>query len=220
MSDGPEQVLETLLQERVVAVIRHDNAADAHAIASTCLAGGMRAIEVSLSTPHAYQVITELAASRHAHALVGAGTVLNAQQANLAVSAGARFLVTPVNEPDVLMAGRRADILTIPGAMTPTEVRQAAVSGARMVKIFPAGNLGPSFAAAICSVLPDVHLMPTGGLDEADVQPWLAAGAGAVGISSALNRVYADGGGDAVEALASRLAGFSRRDHPEPSSHR
>lgn len=220
MSVGAQQVQETLLQERVVAVVRHENAAEAHAIASTCLVAGMRVVEVTLTTPHAYQIITELAASRHADVLIGAGTVLNAQQANLAVSAGARFLVTPVIDPDVLMAGRRAEVLTIPGAMTPNEVRQAHAGGASMVKIFPAGNLGPSFAAAVRSVMPEVHLMTTGGLDEAQVQPWLAAGAGVVGISSALNRVYSDGGSDAVEALARRLAGFAGRAHPEPSSHR
>jgi 2-dehydro-3-deoxyphosphogluconate aldolase / (4S)-4-hydroxy-2-oxoglutarate aldolase len=214
------QVRETLLQERVVAVVRHENAVDAHAIASSCLAAGMRAIEITLTTPDACQIIAELVARNHTGAVIGAGTVLRAPQVDLAVDAGAGFLVAPLVDQDVLAIGRHAQILTIPGAMTPSEVGAAHAQGATIVKVFPAGSVGHSFAAAIRSVLPDVHLMPTGGLDEAHVQPWLAAGAGIVGVSSALNRVYSDGGGDAVEGLARRLAGFASRAQPEPSTHR
>lgn len=200
-----------LAQERVVAVVRHDRADDARAIAAACVAGGMRAIEVTLTTPDAHRIIAELVAQAPAGTMIGAGTVLRPEEVTLAVDAGARFLVAPLTDPAVLAAGRHAEVLTIPGAMTPTEIGTARAHGARTVKVFPAGCVGPGIVGAVRSVLPDVRLMPTGGVGESDLEAWLGAGAVAVGIGSSLNRAYDTGGAAELEALASRLTRYAVR---------
>lgn len=200
------QVERTILQERVVAVVRHVRAAEARAIAGSCLAGGLRVIEVTFTTPDADRIIADLVAQGHDGAVIGAGTILRADQVALAIDAGAQFLVSPLMDADILDAGRQAGVLTVPGALTPTEVGAARGLGATVVKLFPASSVGPAFARAIRDVLPDVRLMPTGGIGEPEVEAWLSAGAGAVGVSSLLNRVHAAEGPAAVEALASRLA--------------
>lgn len=218
MTGDAARTEQALLDERVVAVIRHDRADDARAIAASCLAGGLRAIEVTFTTPAAAAVIAELVAEGVDGAIIGAGTVLRSADAAAAVAAGARFLVSPVTDPDVLAAGRRAGVATVPGALTPTEIRVAHGHGAGLVKLFPAGGVGPSFVSAIASVLPGVRLMPTGGVGEPDVDAWLRAGAGAVGIGSQLNQAYAAGGAPGVEDLARRLARHAvRRSHPNPT---
>lgn len=200
-----------LAQERVVAVIRHANAEDALTIARRCLAGGLRVIEVTLTVPDALAIIAELAAEQHDDVLLGAGTVLHAHEVELATAAGARFVVSPVTDPAVLEAGRLAGVLTVPGALTPTEIAEAHRRGARTVKLFPAGTVGPALVGAVASVLPAVRLLPTGGVAEGDVAPWLAAGSVAVGIGSDLARAYTEGGAAGVEALAARLARHADR---------
>ncbi|HEY8340622.1 MAG TPA: bifunctional 4-hydroxy-2-oxoglutarate aldolase/2-dehydro-3-deoxy-phosphogluconate aldolase [Egibacteraceae bacterium] len=216
MSGEARSTERALLDERVVAVVRHDSAEHARAIATSCLVGGLRAVEITFTTPAAAAVIADLVAEDVDGAVIGAGTVLRVSDVTAAAAAGARFLVSPVTDPDVLAAGRRAGLLTIPGALTPTEIGVARAHGARLVKLFPAGTVGPSFVTAIASVLPDVRLLPTGGVGEADVEAWLQAGAGAVGIGSQLTQAYAAGGPAAVEDLARRLARHALRSDLEP----
>ncbi|MTV27875.1 bifunctional 4-hydroxy-2-oxoglutarate aldolase/2-dehydro-3-deoxy-phosphogluconate aldolase [Nitriliruptoraceae bacterium ZYF776] len=222
MNTDMSTIERALLDARVVAVVRHARADAAAAIARACVAGGLRAIEVTLTTPDAHRLVAELHDELGAEVLVGAGTILRADQVGAIVAAGARFLVAPITDEAALDAGREAGVVTIPGGMTPTEIAAAHARGARIVKLFPAGQLGPGFARAIRDVLPGVALMPTGGVGEADVAAWLDAGAGAVGIGSQLNRALADGGPAAVEALATRLATHvaSAGDTAAPASDR
>lgn len=207
----PAQVERALLDERVVAVVRHERAADARAIAASCLVGGMRGIEVTFTTPDASRIIADLRAEGHEGAIVGAGSILHPDQVAQAVDAGAQFLVSPLTDPDVVAAGREAGVLTIPAVLTPTEVGAARRLGATLLKVFPAGSVGPGFAGAIRDVMPDVRLMPTGGIGEPDVETWLKAGAAAVGVGSLLNRALTAGGPAAVEELATRLARYADR---------
>lgn len=196
--------LQRLIDRRVVAVIRHDDVNAAEDIARSCVAGGLNAIEITLTTPGADQLIATLTADLP-DAAIGAGTVLDESVARQVIDAGATYMVSPVTDPKVMAVGRQAGVLTVPGVLTPTEAEMAAQQGAPMVKLFPASVVGRSFVRAIASVLPHISVMATGGIAEADVGPWLEAGTSAIGIGSDLNRAYTTGGGPEVEALARRL---------------
>jgi 2-dehydro-3-deoxyphosphogluconate aldolase/(4S)-4-hydroxy-2-oxoglutarate aldolase len=148
---------------------------------------GLRAVEISVSTPGALNAIADLAASRpDALSVIGAGTITDAQTARTAVGAGADLIVSPIVEPGVITVGREAGIAVLAGAATPTEAVAALQAGASLVKLFPASMFTPANVADILQALPDLPLVPTGGVRVADVSSWLAAGAAAVGMGGAL----------------------------------
>jgi 2-dehydro-3-deoxyphosphogluconate aldolase / (4S)-4-hydroxy-2-oxoglutarate aldolase len=192
-------VVDRLADGGVVAVIRAASPDAAHRVAAGALAGGIRAIEITCTTPDAVDVIAELA---RAHAsdpavLIGAGTVRTIAEADAVLAAGARFLVSPHTDAALLVRAREAHVAGIAGAITPTEVATAWAAGAQVVKLFPAHVVGVGFLRDIASVFPEIPLMPTGGLSSADAESWLRAGAVAVGVGSAL-------GSDTVDAIAAR----------------
>lgn len=150
------------------------------AAASAALAGGVTVLEVAYTTPDAGAAIRELAA--RTPALLGAGTVLTAAQAEEAVAAGARFLVSPGLVPEVMDCARELGVTVLPGAATVTEILTALRAGAELVKVFPAEVLGAGFLNAVRTVLPQARLVPTGGVTAANAAEWLAAGAAAVGV--------------------------------------
>jgi 2-dehydro-3-deoxyphosphogluconate aldolase/(4S)-4-hydroxy-2-oxoglutarate aldolase len=131
------------------------------------------------------------------------GTVLTADEVDRAVDAGARFVVSPSVVPEVIEAAQRHGIASYPGALTPTEIHTAWRAGATAVKLFPAGTLGPSYLTAVRAPLPDVPLVPTGGVDVEAVGAWLDAGAVAVGLGGPLIGDALKPGGD-LDALAER----------------
>lgn len=184
----------------VIAVVRHDDAADAEQIAVAAIAGGIRVVEITFTVPDAAAVIARLRTA-HPDAVVGAGTVLDPGQLDAAADAGAAFAVSPILDEAVAVRAAERQVPLIPGAFTPTEIARAALVGAA-VKIFPASALGPSFVAGIRDVLPHVRLMPTGGIGAADVGTWLAAGAHAVGIAGALGAAWRRGGAADVQTTA------------------
>jgi 2-dehydro-3-deoxyphosphogluconate aldolase/(4S)-4-hydroxy-2-oxoglutarate aldolase len=148
---------------------------------------GLRAVEISVSTPGALDAIAYLVAARpDAESVIGAGTVLDGRTARSAVGAGADLLVSPIAEPDVISSGREAGVAVLAGAATPTEAVAALRAGASLVKLFPAGMFTPATLADILQALPDLPLVPTGGVRIADVSGWIAAGAIAVGVGGAL----------------------------------
>ena len=201
-----EPFLAALRLHRVVAVVRHHDADAAHEIARGCIAGGLAMVEITLTTPDAVPLIADLAADAPEGVRVGAGTVLEADQAHAVLEAGARFLVSPATDPDVMSVARAVDVPFVPGAATPSEIALGARLGAPVVKVFPAGGLGLSFLRSVVAVMPDVPLLPSGGIGVADVPAWLDAGALAVAIGSELDRAHARGGQDAVTALAAVAA--------------
>lgn len=177
-----------IIESRLVAVLRApipDHVAEAARKLVSC---GVRCIEVTLTTPHALGVIEELAADGGTgEAVIGAGTVVTRQQADDAVAAGATYLLSPLFAPEVVEAGIAKGVPVIPGAATPTEIAAAWRSGCAAVKVFPAASLGgPSFIRSVREPLPDVALLPTGGIREGDVVEYLKAGAIAVGVGSPL----------------------------------
>ena len=164
-----------------------------HAVEAIC-AGGIPVVEITMTVPNAVTVIREVAQRYGGQVLIGAGTVTSAEQAELCVRAGAEFLVSPGLAPSVLSAAKGCGKLAIPGALTPTELMNAQDHGARLVKIFPCGNVGgPKYLRALKAPFPHAALIPTGGVNATNAADFIAAGAFALGV-----------GADLVDATALR----------------
>ena len=170
----------------VVAVIRLADATHVRDVAAALADGGVRALEVTMTVPRAVALIEELAASLPPEFLVGAGTVLDAETARQVVLAGARFVVGPVFRPAVIDMCHRYDVAAMPGCFTPTEILSAWEAGADVVKVFPATTLGPGFFRDVRGPLPEIRLMPTGGVTAENAGEWIRAGAVALGVGTAL----------------------------------
>lgn len=201
--------LDALRRARVVAVLRAGSAAAAVAAADALVAGGVRAIEVTYTTPGAGEAIAAIARRHGEDVRLGAGTVLEAWQAEEAVAAGATFLVAPGTDAPVVAAMAATGAVTLVGAITPTEVLAARRAGADAVKLFPAGVLGVGMLKALREPFPDLPVVPTGGIGPGDVAGWFAAGALAVGAGGSLcPRGLVDAG--ATEDLQARAEAFVR----------
>ena len=170
-----QDLIEELTNARAVAVLRANGAPRAAAAARAIVAGGVRAIEVTMTVPDAYDVMRQLAGD--GSLILGAGTVLTAEEVDACVEAGARFIVSPTCCPEVIARAKDHDVVAIPGAMTPTEVLAAWNHGADMVKIFPAARLGPEYLSDLRGPLPDIPLVPTGGITDENALAYLDAGA-------------------------------------------
>ena len=182
---SPTRALEAILRARVVPIIRTKSAAWAREVAEILAGSGLGIIEVTFTVPDAAGVISALRA-RFPEILIGAGTVTDAETAKKAIAAGAQVLLSPALSPGMVQVARRVGVLAVPGAYTPTEVLAALDGGAELVKIFPAESGGPAHIRAILAPLPHARLLPTGGVRPETAGEWLAAGAVAVGIGSAL----------------------------------
>src|SRR5437667_7320768 len=170
----------------VVAVIRLKDPARLRAVVDAMAEGGVRALEVTMTVPRAVELIRELAPTLPQGFLLGAGTVTDAATARAVIDAGASFVVGPVFRPEVIAACHERNIPAIPGCFTPTEILAAHEAGADIVKVFPATALGPQFIRDVRAPLPQVKLMPTGGVTLDNAGDWIRAGAAAVGVGSAL----------------------------------
>jgi len=183
---GRQSIVAALERLGVVAVIRLRDAARLRAVVDALAAGGVRALEVTMTVPGAVALMRELSATLPGDVLLGAGTVTDAATARAVIDAGARFVVGPVFRKDVVHACHERDVPAIPGCFSPTEILNAHEAGADIVKVFPATMLGPQFLKDVRAPLPHVKLMPTGGVTPANASDWIRAGAVAVGIGSAL----------------------------------
>ncbi len=202
-------VLEAIDATGVVAILRGDYGASVTAVVDALAAGGVRAIEVSLTSPRALTLIARAAARAPGGVVVGAGTVLTVEQAREVRDSGAAFLVSPVVDPEVIAAALDLGLAPIPGAFTPTEVRAALRAGAPAVKLFPADSLGPRFVKGLLAPMPGVRLVPTGGVTLELARAFAAAGAWAVGVGSPLlGDLAADR--DALVARARAFVGAMR----------
>jgi 2-dehydro-3-deoxyphosphogluconate aldolase/(4S)-4-hydroxy-2-oxoglutarate aldolase len=192
-----------LAATRVVAILRAENADRAEAVVDVLVEAGVRSLELTLTTQGALAVVERLAARVPADVEVGVGTVLTAQDVDRSVDAGATFVVSPSVDCEVIDAALRRRVASYPGAFTPTEIVSAWQAGASAVKLFPAGSLGPGYLKAVRAPLPDIPIVPTGGVDTAAVGDWLAAGALAVGMGGPLIGDALSPDGD-LRALAER----------------
>jgi 2-dehydro-3-deoxyphosphogluconate aldolase/(4S)-4-hydroxy-2-oxoglutarate aldolase len=200
-------VVAAIERSGVVAVIRLQDASKLRSVVDALAAGGVRALEVTMTVPGAIHLIEEIAPSIPGEFVLGAGTILDPETARLAILAGARFIVGPVLNPAVIALGHRYDVAVIPGCFTPTEILTAWEAGADVVKIFPATSLGPGFFRDIHAPLPQVRLMPTGGVTLENAGEWIAAGAVAIGVGTALVDRAAIAAGD-YATITARSARF------------
>lgn len=191
----------------VVAIARASSTQRIVAAVETVVRAGVTCVEVALTTPGAVDAIAALAASLGETACLGAGTVLTTQQVRECVGAGAKFIVAPSLVPDVVEFASAQGIPVFPGALTPSEIVTAWLSGAAAVKVFPASAVGPTYVRDVRAPLPDIPLIPTGGVSIDDVPKYFAAGAIAVGLGGPLlgDALRDDGDLDALSARAKRL---------------
>jgi 2-dehydro-3-deoxyphosphogluconate aldolase/(4S)-4-hydroxy-2-oxoglutarate aldolase len=187
-----EEVCRRILEIGIIPVVRAHSAEHALMASFAVAAGGIPIVEVTLTVPGAVEVIAELTRTVGGDVLIGAGTVLDADDARACLDAGAQFIVSPGFDRDTVNLAKEARVLTLAGALTPTEVITAWKAGSDFVKIFPCGNVGgPSYLKALKAALPRIPMIPTGGVNLITAAQFLAAGACALGI-----------GGDLISASA------------------
>lgn len=173
-------------QGGVVAIVRFDRSEELIQVARAVQAGGVRAIEFTMTTPNALQIIEQSVREFGNDVLLGAGTVLDAETARAAILAGAEFIVAPTLNPAVIEVCRRYSKVVIPGAFTPTEILTAWECGADFVKVFPAEFGGAAYFKAVLAPLPQVKLIPVGGVSLETTADFIKAGASAVAVGSNL----------------------------------
>jgi 2-dehydro-3-deoxyphosphogluconate aldolase/(4S)-4-hydroxy-2-oxoglutarate aldolase len=197
-----------LEQSRIVAILRRTEASAAVATAQALLAGGIDSLEVTCDSPGAFEMIAAIAQALGEDVLVGAGTVLDESMAQSALDAGARFLVSPHLDAPLVRTFADRGVPWIPGAFTATEVLAAWRAGAIVVKLFPAGSVGPAYIKDLRGPLRTIPLLPTGGVTADNAAAFLAAGAWGLGIGSALvdPALVAAGRFDELTKRARRLA--------------
>lgn len=201
-----------IVDSRAIAVGRHIPAADAPRIGAALVAGGVRAMELTLNEPEAdaLRSIEALAgAAEGLGALVGAGTVLSVEAASRAVDAGARFIVMPHTDVSVIDWCAQRGVPCFPGALSPTEILSAWRAGASAVKLFPASAVGPGYLKQVAGPFPQIPMVPTGGVSAGTAGDWIAAGAVAVGMGGWL---IGDGDPAGVTERARQVTATVSRD--------
>ena len=180
------EVVRSIIEGGIVAVVRSPDGAQLAGAARALAEGGVRALEITMTVPDALEVIRVVCQELGNRVLLGAGTVLDAPTARAAILAGAEYIVAPTVNLEVIELCHRYDKAVMPGAFTPTEVLSAWEAGADVVKVFPADVAGPNYLKALLAPLPQVRLMPTGGVDLESAAAFLQAGACCLGVGSAL----------------------------------
>ena len=185
-------VISRIIEIGIVPVIRADSGDEARQLIEAIWAGGISIFEVTTTVPNAVSLIETLAADFGSEVIIGAGTVLDVETTRSCLSAGAKFIVSPILDLDVVETCRKADTAVFPGALTPTEIVMAWNAGADAVKIFPAYAVGgANYIKAIKAPLPEIELIPTGGITLLTVGDYIRAGAIAVGVGGELADVRA-----------------------------
>jgi len=194
-----QSITQQLVEKKVVAVIRGKSGEEAGLLSKAAIEGGIQVIELTYTTP---QIEEAFKALQHTDALIGAGSVLDAETARHAILNGAKFIVSPYFNDGVATLCNRYGIPYMPGCMTIREMGMALEAGCDVLKLFPANHYEPSFIKSVNGPLPNVRIMPTGGINLDNIKNWLDAGAVAVGIGSDLNKAYQNGGYEAVVELS------------------
>lgn len=202
--------LQLIHETGVIAIMRAQSSAQLIAAADAIRAGGVRVIEVTMTTPGALSVIEEASARYGEELIFGAGSVLDAETARAAILSGADFVVSPTLDPAAIQLCNRYSVPVMPGCFTPTEILSAWQAGADMVKLFPASVGGPALVKAILAPLPQVAIVPVGGVDLDTAAAFISSGAAALGVGSSLvNQRLLDAGD--MDELTRRAAAFIRQ---------
>jgi 2-dehydro-3-deoxyphosphogluconate aldolase/(4S)-4-hydroxy-2-oxoglutarate aldolase len=179
-------ILDRILATGVVAVVRMSDPQKLIRIVEAIREGGIQAIEITMTTPNALAAIEEVARTMGDNVEIGVGSVLDVETGRRAIESGARYIVCPIFKPEIVRLAHEHGLPAMPGAFTPTEIQAATESGADIVKVFPADIVGMPFFKAVLAPMPDLKLMPTGGVSLTNAGDWIRAGAVAVGVGSAL----------------------------------
>jgi 2-dehydro-3-deoxyphosphogluconate aldolase/(4S)-4-hydroxy-2-oxoglutarate aldolase len=179
-------IISLLTDPGIIAVVRAQQAAQVLPLSEALIAGGVRVIEITMTTPNALAAIREAREKLGERVLIGVGTVLDADTARAAIAAGAEFVVTPICRTELVAIAHAAGCPVMLGAYTPTEAQLAHEAGADFIKIFPADTLGPGYIKALRAPLPHLRIVPTGGVDVQNVADFLKAGCAALGVGSSL----------------------------------
>jgi 2-dehydro-3-deoxyphosphogluconate aldolase/(4S)-4-hydroxy-2-oxoglutarate aldolase len=180
------EIISLLTNPGIIAVVRAQSSDQVIPLSEALIAGGVIAIEITMTTPNAIEAIAEARKVLGERALIGVGTVLESATCTAAMQAGAEFVVTPVGRYDLVPLALAAGRPIMLGAYTPTEAQEAYEAGADFIKIFPADTLGPNYIKAIRAPLPHLQIVPTGGVEVGNVADFLKAGCAAVGVGSSL----------------------------------
>lgn len=180
------ETIQEIEKSGVVAVIRIQDDKNLDNIIRALSEGGLKALEITMTTPNAIQIIDEITNQIGDEFFIGAGSVLDGETATAAIHAGAEFIVSPISRPEIINVAQRYDKVVVPGAFSPTEILTAWELGADAVKVFPASNLGPKYLKNIHGPLPQIKLTPTGGVNLDNAEDYIKYGASFLGVGSAL----------------------------------
>lgn len=207
-----EQDLQRVLESGIVAVVRSPDSGQLVEVCKALADGGVTVVEITMTVPDALEVVRQVRRALGDRVLLGAGTILDSETARAALLAGAEYLVAPTLDLDVIRLCQRYGKLVMPGCLTPTEILTAWQAGADIIKVFPAEVVGPGFFKAVRAPLPQVRLMPTGGVDLTTAADFLRAGACCLGIGSQLvePKAVAAGNFDRIRELAGRYVQIVR----------
>ena len=198
-----QDILKKITDVGVVAVVRAESGEQAISIAKACIKGGLSTIEVTFTVPDAHLVIKKLTETFSPdELLIGAGTVLDSKTAKIAILAGASFIVSPGFNLETAMLCQSYEIPYLPGCLTPTEMIVALDAGCEIIKLFPGSAFGPGYVKSIKGPLPQINLMPTGGVSLDNVAEWIRNGVVAIGVGSELTGPAKKGDFDGVTKLA------------------
>ncbi|WP_209125145.1 bifunctional 4-hydroxy-2-oxoglutarate aldolase/2-dehydro-3-deoxy-phosphogluconate aldolase [Alkalihalobacillus sp. BA299] len=179
-------ILEELKESGIVAVIRGATIDNIVPISKALYEGGVKGIEITVETPKVITLIEKVASEMGDQVIVGAGTVLDPETARAAIMAGSKFIFSPTVNPETIKMTKRYGVISVPGALTPTEILTGYEHGADIIKVFPASVVGAKYLKDIQGPLPHIPLMPTGGIDIHNVGDYIKAGAVAAGVGSTL----------------------------------
>jgi 2-dehydro-3-deoxyphosphogluconate aldolase/(4S)-4-hydroxy-2-oxoglutarate aldolase len=212
-----EAQLRQVLECGIVAVVRSPDSLQLVEVARALADGGVNVVEITMSVPNALEVLRQVRLALGDRLLLGAGTVLDAETARAVLLAGAEYVVAPTVNLDVIRLCQRYDKLVMPGAFTPTEILTAWEAGADIVKVFPAEVVGPAFFKALRGPLPQVRLMPTGGVDLNTAAAFLKAGACCLGVGGQLvePKAVAERNFDRIRELARQYVAIVKRVRSE-----
>ncbi len=186
MTRSRAEIIRSLTKPGIVAVVRTPETSQVLPVCEALLAGGIHAIEITMTVPNALTAIREAAGRYGDRALIGVGTVLDGATATAAIQAGAEFVVSPITKVEIINAAHAADRPVMMGAYTPTEAQTAHEAGADFIKLFPADGLGAGYIKALRAPLPHLKIVPTGGVDLSNAAAMFEAGCAALGLGSSL----------------------------------
>ena len=178
--------LQRLIDGGIIAIIRAETSAGLLKVVEAIEKGGVKAVEVTMTTPKAIETIAAVAEQYRGDVLVGVGTVLDAETARLAILAGAQFVVSPILSEEVIKMAKRYSKIVVPGAFTPTEIVKAWECGADIVKVFPTSSVGPEYIKDLKGPLPHIAMLPTGGVTLENAGDFIKAGAIALAVGGNL----------------------------------